>query len=102
MSYQLESTFSKALTKKLKEIPNSWFIRVEIKYIRGIPDRIGCVNGRFVALETKKCEKEALEKSGRVLLQRVIIKKIQEAGGFADFIYPENCQEILTKLAELQ
>lgn len=95
-----ESEFSRSVTNHLKKIPKSWWLRVELDYVRGIPDRIGVVNGTFVALETKRSKSEA-EKGSRALIQRRVLKKIIDAGGYGSFIYPENAEQIYAELREL-
>ncbi len=61
----------------------------EAASIRGIPDIIGCYNGRFFALELKKDLKEASKSVGRIVLQQQAIKKITKAGGIGAIIWPE-------------
>jgi hypothetical protein len=79
--------------KRLKALKGCWFVNIQQVAIRGIPDRIGCINGKFFALELKvgKCAK-------RARLQIYIVNKIKSAGGFAEFVYPENLEEVLENL----
>ena len=67
----------------------------------GIPDIIGCLNGRFVALELKRNESEARRKTGKCRLQGHILFTIRNAEGFAEFCYPENWEEIFKELSEI-
>lgn len=80
---------------KLKSIHSSFFFVKEAKALRGLPDILGCVNGRFIALECKRSQEELKHSTGRILLQGKILKDIQRSGGLAYFIYPENEEEIL-------
>ena len=66
--------------------------------VRGIPDYIGCVKGRFVALELKK---DARAASKTCKLQEYILSKIKQAGGIAEVVHPENFQEIHDQLLAL-
>lgn len=65
---------------------------------RGIPDRLGCLNGKFFALEIKTCRENAEKRTGTTALQRYNVDKINRHGGFARFIYPENMDEVLDEL----
>lgn len=73
----------------------------EAKSLRGYPDILGCVNGRFIALECKRSQSESLHNTGRICLQKKILRDIQRSGGFASFIYPENEYYILEQLENL-
>lgn len=96
-----EADFQRKLIKLLRTIPNSkWFVK-EAKAIRGIPDIIGCIAGKYVALEVKRSEAESKGNTGRIVLQKQFIKEVVKAGGYACLIYPENHQEILEDLWNL-
>jgi len=89
-----ENTFKNGeLKRKLKEFKRMFFFTKEAVGIRGIPDIIGCCSGRFFALEVK-----AHRNAKRTRLQEWKISLIRKAGGFAEFIYPENCDEVLERL----
>ena len=103
MAKQPETRFKEKIFPILKKLPNSWWMKTQMMALLGIPDLIGVVNGRFVALELKKARKDALCTHGRVRLQGKILLEIRNAGGFGEFCYPENWDEIhleLSKLAE--
>lgn len=61
-----ENRFKKQAMGAFKNIPHSWFFIKEAGSIRGIPDAIGIVSGRFVALELKKSLTDARKKTGRI------------------------------------
>lgn len=82
----------------IKGIPNSWFFIKEAASIRGIPDVIGLINGKFVALEFKKSVSEARKKTGRIVLQRYNIGIVNKCGGYGTFIYPENFEDVYSHL----
>ena len=88
-----EAQFRIKLDRKLKEIPSSWWESISQRSIRGTPDKIGCVNGRFIGLEAKKSIKGVVSK-----LQQLKIDRINKSGGYAKVVYPENLLEILEDL----
>jgi hypothetical protein len=92
----LEREFRKKVDKAIKKLPNSQWFSIQQVAIRGVPDKLGCVNGVFVALELK-----ASAKSKRAKLQEHFIQKLKEAGAVAHFAYPENWAEILEELKAL-
>jgi Holliday junction resolvase len=91
----LEKTVQKKLLKKLRELPQTYAFTKEAKSIRGIPDVIACVNGKFIAIEVKRSEKEASKNTDRIVLQKHNINKINKCGGYGFICYPENMEEIL-------
>lgn len=96
---QPETKFKEKILPLLKALPNSWFIKTQMLSLIGIPDILGCLNGYFVALELKKERKEAFKKHGRVRLQGHILMLIRDAGGYGEFVYPENWEEIHGELS---
>ena len=98
---KLESDFKKKVKKDLKKIPKCWFfINESALSIRGLPDIVGVINGRFFALELKRSGKELSHP--RTVLQNYVKEKIESCGGIAEFTYPENWDEIFGKLASIQ
>lgn len=75
----------------LDSLDNCWYFRLELG-VFGMPDIIGCYHGRFFALELKRSELE-LSKP-RTKLQGIILGRIRNAGGFGEFIYPENLEDM--------
>jgi hypothetical protein len=76
----LESDVSKAVVKYLNTLPKCWFFKVHggAFQMRGIPDYLGCYNGRFFAIEAKR------PKVGKVSnIQRLVLDRITKAGGIA-------------------
>ena len=90
---QNETQYAVRVDKQLKGMSKLWFCNIQQVSIRGIPDRIGCINGKFFALELKRSAK-----AKRAPLQEFVIKKINDSGGFAEFIFPENHDEIMKEL----
>ena len=98
MTSPLERNFKKRVKQRLDKIPNLYYFVKEAASLRGISDIIGCYNGRFFAWELKRSEKEAQKETGRIVLQRHNIGKVQLAGGIGQVVYPENFEECLEEL----
>jgi len=81
---------------RLKLLPNCVVMSIQQTSIRGTPDILMCLNGRFVALELKRSSTAPATE-----LQRYNIQKLDEAGGFAKICYPENFEEIFEQLKEI-
>jgi hypothetical protein len=62
----------------------------------GVPDFLGCVRGRFVAIELKKDKETKPSK-----LQRYVLEQIRRAGGYGFVAYPENAKKILSKIERI-
>lgn len=90
----LENKWKKTkLFPRLRKISNCEFFTKEARSISGIPDIIGCINGRFFALEVKRSEK-----SKRSALQEYFIKNYNIVGGYCMFVYPENLERVIAEL----
>lgn len=86
---KLEISFEKDCVKMLRKLPKTFLPnKIESSYERGIPDLIFCVNGTYVALEFKR-DKSEIGKS-RTKLQEYVLDLVEDAGGYAAFVYPEN------------
>lgn len=83
MSEQPETRFKKQIRPQLDALPNSWWFKTQLVALIGIPDIIGCLNGRFVALELKKDEKSLPSK-----MQLHVLNRIQAAGGIGVVVTP--------------
>lgn len=82
----------------LKNIDKCWFFKVHggsMFQVAGIPDIIGVVNGRFIALELKA------DNGKPSPLQIRNIDLIANAGGYAKFVYPKNWEDIKRELKQL-
>jgi hypothetical protein len=91
-----ETKFRRKLQKKLDEIPSSWWESIQQQTIRGTPDLLGLVAGRFIALEIKATDKSPISE-----LQKYKLQRITEAGGYGAVVHPENFIEILQDLEEM-
>lgn len=87
---QPETRFKEKVQKRLKKVPRSWWTKVQMVSIRGIPDILGCVGGHIIALELKVGD-NSIEKDP---LQKYILTKIKAVGGYARECRPENLEEI--------
>ena len=96
MPQKPETRFRMKVDKRLDELPNSWFESIQQKTIQGTPDKLGCVNGYFVALELK-----ATATSYVSPLQLLKLDRIRAAGGYAALVHPDNLDEVMAKLFEL-
>lgn len=91
----------RVIRKELDRLPNCYYFIKEAVSLRGLPDIVGVCNGYFFALEIKRSEAEASKKTGRIVLQRFILEKIEQKGGFACFVYPEVWPVVLDNLKRL-
>lgn len=97
MSQQPETRFKIRVRKLLESIPGSYWIKIQQRSIRGIPDFLGLINGRFIAIELK-VGKNKVKKSG---LQQYVLNQIKAAGGVAYEMNPDNYEFILADLHKL-
>lgn len=61
----------------LKELPDSWWVKISDKYTAGLPDVVGSLRGHFVAFELKSATGTASD------LQEWVLKQIRDTGGGA-------------------
>lgn len=80
----------------LRGIPGSWWEKIQQKSIRGTPDILGCVQGKFVALELKKDSKANIDE-----LQKYKLEQISKAGGLSAIVYPENWEKVYSILTHI-
>ena len=94
---QSEKAFENKIKKYLDTLPNTWhFKHWAGPYSKtGVPDIIGCVNGRFVGIEVKASNGKPS------MLQIRNIKQINDAGGYARIIYPEQFNELKDDLQKI-
>ena len=70
--------------------PGIWAYKTCDKFTSGIPDIIGCMNGKLFALELKSKEGRATK------LQEYTIRRIRRAGGLASVCYSlEDVKDLL-------
>lgn len=62
---------------------------------RGVPDFLVCVNGKFIAIETKA------EGGKPTAMQKLELRKIAEAGGYNLIVFPASLELLSRMLHEL-
>jgi len=88
----------KAKVKKfLEKLPNTWSVKTNERSVRGIPDYLLCVQGKFIALELKRDEVELMQGT----LQCHTLERIARAGGYATFVYPQNFEKVKEDILKL-
>ena len=91
-----EAQFQSYLIDTLSDLygEDIWFTKVSDRYITGVPDIVGCISGRFFALELKRDEGKPSK------LQEYNIELLRRAGGEACVIrtVKEALEIILTTL----
>lgn len=98
----LESKFERMCINELRKLPNSyWPDKTDALSVRGLPDRVGCVDGIYCALEFKQNAAEARRKTGRIVLQKKTLEDIERAGGFTAVVYPENWPFVLMEIESI-
>lgn len=93
---QGEARFRARAMRRLNDIPNAYFERIEDSGKSGVLDAFGHVGGFGVWIEFK-------DEDGKP--SRLQIKKVHDVvttGGIALFVYPQNFDEILSDLKCLQ
>jgi hypothetical protein len=91
-----ESAFKRVVRKDLKSLFKCWNVKIAVCGKNGTPDILMCLNSYFVALELK-----ASKSAKRSELQKLRIKEITEAGGYAYFVYPEIWKQVYKELQKL-
>ena len=91
---KLEKKVQKDITDYLKTVPNLYFNKHSDRYVKGIPDILGCLQGKFFAIEVKR------EKGGKIApLQEVHQARITSCGGH--HIYATNKQQVVDFIESL-
>lgn len=90
-----ETIFKEKVLSDLKALPHTYFVKIQQKTQRGIPDIFICCRGAFIAIELKKSEKESPDD-----LQDYNLFKINEAQGMALTADPTNWKDTFSKLSK--
>lgn len=77
LPYKREKDFQTKLISVLHKLfgDDIWFTKISDRYMKGVPDIIGCIDGKFFALELKR------DKGTPSMLQEYNVDKIKKAGG---------------------
>ena len=95
MAKKPETAFRTRAQKDIDTLKNTTRLTISSISIRGIPDNLLCVHGRFVAVEFKT-------NIGKLeALQEHVLDKIQNTGGVAFVARPNNWKEIFVMLQVL-
>ena len=94
-----EKTLQRKVQKEIKD-RGGWCVKFFANaYTQsGVPDILACIGGRFLAIETKG----GTQGYGATKLQQRSIDKIKEAGGEAFVLYPEQWDDFLKVLDEIE
>lgn len=87
MSKKPETLFKEKVLRDLKTLSKSYFFKVQLVSLRGIPDIMGCMVGTCVVIELKKSAEEELEP-----LQTWTINRFRSAGAIGIEAHPDNWQ----------
>nr|WP_302596975.1 VRR-NUC domain-containing protein [uncultured Cellulosilyticum sp.] len=92
-----EKQFESKVRAFLNSLPRQWHFKVFGNAFQqsGVPDLVGVLNGRFIALEVKSATGKASK------LQEVIIGKLQAAGAYATVVSPNNWTEVQEELKNI-
>lgn len=77
---------NRVLTMLRTEYKDIWLYKAADRYTSGIPDILGCLNGRMFAIELKVLPNKVTH------LQEHVIANIRAAGGIAGVCY--NCNDV--------
>ena len=80
-----ETKFRKKVCGLIDKLPNSFGFSIQQLAIVGTPDKFYCINGWAVVPELK-----ASEDAHRHPMQIYNLNRINKAGGFGFFLFPEN------------
>lgn len=94
-----EKNFQMKIKKEIKD-RGGWCVKFFANAYTnaGVPDILACIGGRFLAIETKG----GTQGYGATALQQYNIEKIKEAGGEAFVLYPEQWDDFLKVLDEME
>lgn len=92
---KLEREFQSKLIKDLKKLFEGCFvIKLDAKYIQGIPDLIVLYKNKWATLECKRSAKARCQPNQKFYV--ALMNKMS----FSRFIYPENKEEVLHDLEQ--
>jgi len=91
-----EASIQNYILKKLKEIPDSEWIKPTTTNKAGTQDIIGHIRGYYIAIEVKRNDKEVKNVAVPSVLQRYRIKETNRKGGFS--FWTNNWKDTLVRL----
>lgn len=96
MAKQPETLLKERVLADLRALPSVYVVKIQQVAIRGTPDILACIAGRFIAIELKRDEKEK-----PAPIQRYALAKISNAGGLSFVVHPLNWPGVLAELRRL-
>jgi hypothetical protein len=93
MAKKPETAFKEKIRPYLDALPHAWFEKIQQASIRGTPDFLGTIRGRFFAIELK------IDGEAPDALQEYKLNQIAEAGGVGLVVTPSNWKVTYKKLA---
>lgn len=88
-----ENKFQASLIRTIKNLlPGCIVLKNDPKYIQGIPDLLILYGPSWAALEVKRGEYEEHQPNQDYYIE------LMSSMSFAEFIYPENCQQVLNDM----
>lgn len=84
----LEKDFQKDVLKKLREVPGTWWMKVNDRTTIGLPDIFGCVGGVCFAIELKT-------KSKLAPIQAYTLRRLDRAGAQTFVCTPQTFPDLL-------
>jgi predicted type IV restriction endonuclease len=95
MARKAETVFRARIRPLLHALPNTVVFPIQQKTIKGDPDYLLCIRGKFVALELKS-EGGKLDK-----LQQYRLDQVRLADGYAFAVWPDDWEDVYEELKEL-
>lgn len=90
----LESEFQKKFKERLLErYPGAIYLKNDPNYLQGFPDSTILINGHCFVLETKREPNSPKQKN-----QAYYVDHINQSGGYARFVRPENADIIFEEI----
>ena len=91
----LESKFQSQLIKEIKtRFPGAIVLKLDPNYIQGLPDLLVLYEDRWAALECKASSKASHRPNQEFYISEM------NAMSYANFIYPENKEEVMDELQQ--
>lgn len=91
MGKKQETIFKEKAIERLKKIPCSYWVKIQQVALRGVPDLLGVVDGRAIAIELKVSAKVDT-------LQHYVLRQYEKAGAYARVMTPDNIDDIIRDL----
>lgn len=96
MAKKAETVFKERVTAALDRLSYCWYEKIQQVTIRGTPDLIACINGKFIAIELKASAEAKIDE-----IQKYKLQQIKNARGYAIIVHPGNWVEVLEVLTRL-